>query len=92
MQYNVNACDLTLERIMPFPNNLVNSSLRTVVRLWAGLLYTEMVRLFEFTIPQIILIPYPVTSPTAPNTEINEKGNIITTEVVCEGVRKLEGQ
>ena len=27
---------------------------------------------------------------TAPNVEINEKGDIIMTGVVCEGVRKLE--
>lgn len=31
-----------------------------------------------------------VTFPTAPNVEINEKGDIITTEVFREGVRKLE--
>ena len=37
-----------------------------------------------------MLIFHPVTFPTAPNVEINEKGDIITTEVVREGVRKLE--
>ncbi|KAF9648674.1 fatty acid synthase [Thelephora ganbajun] len=31
-----------------------------------------------------------VTFPTAPNVEINEKGDVIVTEVVREGVRKLE--
>jgi fatty acid synthase subunit alpha len=37
-----------------------------------------------------LLTSHAVTFPTAPNVEINEKGDIIVTEVVREGVRKLE--
>ena len=37
-----------------------------------------------------MLTNHAVTFPTAPKVEINEKGDIIVTEVVREGVRKLE--
>ena len=31
-----------------------------------------------------------VTFPTAPHTEVTAQGDIVYSEVVCEGVRKLE--
>ena len=54
------------------------------------LLFTKMVRLFKLLPASHFLTSHTVTFPTAPKVEINEKGDIIITEVVREGVRKLE--
>ena len=49
-----------------------------------------MVCRFELAIALLFLNHHTVTFPTAPSVEINDKGDIITTEIFREGVRKLE--
>ena len=49
-----------------------------------------MVCRFELTAVLLLLTRHAGAFQTAPNAEINEKGNIITTEVIREGVRKPE--
>jgi hypothetical protein len=53
-------------------------------------LSTKMVCLSKPKAVSPSLINHAVTFPTAPNVEISKKGDIVVTEVVREGVRKLE--
>ena len=90
MQYGVNTCDPTIGEnyalAKQFGQQLIENCREAVN---SASLYKDGVLIQLKTVSPSLINPT-VTFQTAPHVEINNNGDIIATEVVREGVRKLE--
>jgi fatty acid synthase subunit alpha len=93
MQYNVNACNPTLGEnyalAKQFGQQLIENCREVVNR--APLYRDGLSICINESVTFLTCTCHAVTFPTAPNVKVNENGDIITTEVMREGVMKLDG-